>query len=443
MRPIFKELNGFVRRKDEAAVKLSSGSDPNATPAICFIVDDEPAICQFLSSAATECAAMAESFSSIKRLSAGLSKRTPKLIFLDISLEGSDAIDGIRILARSKFTGLVQLISGADRELLNDVRNVGEQYSLRMLPPLPKPLDPGSIKEVFGLLRSKSDATAERATGLPSAIDLKEALQQSWLEFWYQPKIDLRKKTLVGAEMLARVQHPVHGVLGPNTFIPTADKHSLFRLTEHALHEALRAGIEYDEAGFRFRLSINTPVSALMQLRVPAVVRDYHRRRDNWPGLILEVAEDEVLDDPMLALEIATQLKLYGVLLSIDDFGHAYSSLARIKSLPVSELKIDPTFAANCAGDQRNAALCQTIVDLAHRFGCLACAEGIETPDDLRTLHAMGCDYGQGFLLAAPMPKTRLIEALRQRARQARIARPAAPALPTGNDAPQHRPVSH
>src|SRR5215470_3147546 len=124
-----KESHRFVGRGDKAAVNISSGFDPNATPSICFIVDDEPAICQFLSHAATECAAMPESFPSIKRLSAGLSKRTPGLIFLDISLEGSDAIDGIRVLAKSKFSGLVQLISGADRELLNDIRNVGEQYS--------------------------------------------------------------------------------------------------------------------------------------------------------------------------------------------------------------------------------------------------------------------------------------------------------------------------
>jgi len=418
-------------------VSISTGFEPHVTPSICFIVDDEPAICQFLSSTATACAATPESFPSVKRLSAGLSKRTPALVFLDISLEGSDAIDGIRVLAKSKFPGLVQLISGADRELLNDVRRVGEQYSLRMLPPLSKPLDTNTVKAVLGLLRSESDATA------PDAIDLKEALQHSWLEFWYQPKIDLRRKILAGAELLARVKHPVHGVLGPNTFIPTADKHSLFRLTEHALHEALRAGIECSEAGFNLRLAINAPVSALMQLRVPAIVREYHRVRDGWPGLILELTEDEILDDSKFAHEIAIQFRLYGVLLSIDDFGHAYSSLARIKSLPVAELKIDSSFVSNCAVDQRNAALCQTVVDLAHRFGCLACAEGIETMEELRALQAMGFDYGQGFLLAAPMPKSQLIQALQQRARQARgIPRPEAPVLPPSNSASRHRPSS-
>src|SRR5262249_16301917 len=123
----------------------------------------------------------------------------------------------------------------------------------------------------------------------------------------------------------------------------------------------------------------------------------------------------------------------------IDDFGHAYSSLARIKSLPVAELKIDSSLASNCAVDKRNAALCQTIVDLAHRFGCLACAEGIDTMDGLRALSAMGCDYGQGFLLAAPMPKKQLIQTLQQRTRQARIARRTALEVPSLNGAPHAR----
>jgi EAL domain-containing protein (putative c-di-GMP-specific phosphodiesterase class I) len=409
--------------------------EPHVARSTCFIVDDEPAICQFLSSTAAACDATPESFPSVKRLSAGLSKRTPGLIFLDISLEGSDAIDGIRVLAKSKFPGLVQLISGAEREFLEDVRVVGEQYSLRMLPPLSKPLDPATVKGVLGLLRSERDAA------VPDAIDLKEALQHSWLEFWYQPKIDLRRKMLAGAELLARVKHPVHGVLGPHAFVPTADKHSLFRLTEHALHEALRAGVEYNEAGFNLCLAINAPVSALMQLRVPAIVREYHRVRDGWAGLILEVTEDEILEDLRSVHEIAIQLKLYGVQLSIDDFGHAYSSLARIKSLPVAELKIDSSFTSNCAGDQSNAALCQTVVDLAHRFGCLACAEGIETMEELRALQAMDCDYGQGFLLAAPMSKSQLIQALQQRTRQPRNAPPAAaPVSPPLQEASRHRP---
>src|SRR5712671_358359 len=128
MWPILDELSSLFGAKDEAgAIDTSAGTRraSDLAQSICFIVDDEPAICRFLSAAATASATLPESFSSIKRLSAGLSKRVPGLVFLDISLEGSDAIEGIRLLAKSRFAGLVQLISGADRELLDDVRRIG------------------------------------------------------------------------------------------------------------------------------------------------------------------------------------------------------------------------------------------------------------------------------------------------------------------------------
>src|ERR1700736_3753316 len=103
---ILEELRSLFGAKDETAVlNTSAANGRHVANAVCFIVDDEPAICKFLSAAATASAARPESFSSVKRLSAGLSKRTPGLVFLDISLEGSDAIDGIRLLAKSKFPG--------------------------------------------------------------------------------------------------------------------------------------------------------------------------------------------------------------------------------------------------------------------------------------------------------------------------------------------------
>ena len=118
--------------------------------------------------------------------------------------------------------------------------------------------------------------------------------------------------------------------------------------------------------------------------------------------------------DVEAAQEIATQLKIYNIELAIDDFGKGYSSLARLKKLPFSELKLDMGFVKDCATDTDNAAICQMTIDLAHQFGSLAVAEGIESPEDLRAVHQMGCDIGQGFLLAAPMSRDRLLGSLQQ-----------------------------
>jgi EAL domain-containing protein (putative c-di-GMP-specific phosphodiesterase class I) len=109
--------------------------------------------------------------------------------------------------------------------------------------------------------------------------------------------------------------------------------------------------------------------------------------------------------DVDLLNEIAIQLRLYGVTLSIDDFGTAYSTLARFLHLSFSEVKLDRSFVTGCAADPMKRALCQTVINLAHRFDASACAEGVETGGDLAALTAMGCDLAQGYLIGKPMPR--------------------------------------
>jgi EAL domain-containing protein (putative c-di-GMP-specific phosphodiesterase class I) len=106
----------------------------------------------------------------------------------------------------------------------------------------------------------------------------------------------------------------------------------------------------------------------------------------------------------------------YNVRLAIDNFGRAYSSLAKVDELPFEELKLDRAFVADCGTDKVNAPLCKTVIDLAHGFGRYVVADGIEKAADALALVSMGCDYGQGFLLGRPMPQERFISLLRQRA---------------------------
>jgi EAL domain-containing protein (putative c-di-GMP-specific phosphodiesterase class I) len=250
--------------------------------------------------------------------------------------------------------------------------------------------------------------------GARPQVDIDEALDEQWLEIWYQPKIDLRRKCLAGAEALARIHHPTLGVLLPGSFL-TVDDDQLARLTEHALVSTLYDWTVFDEAGFNLHLAINVPVSALMRLPVPTLVHEYRPQSDRWPGLVVEVKEDEIVRDIALSNEIAKQLKVSGVTVAIDDFGGGYSSFASLRELPFAELKIDHSFVKDCATEGTNGAICQTAIDLAHRFGSVAVAEGIESMADLQALQVMRCDYGQGILLAPPMPKERFIELLNSR----------------------------
>ena len=120
---------------------------------------------------------------------------------------------------------------------------------------------------------------------------------------------------------------------------------------------------------------------------------------------MLEINEDEIVKDLPLIQKVEKELRPLGISFAVDDFGRAYSTIAQLKDVPFSELKIDRSFVANCNADRMNAGLCQTIIELAHRLGSKAVAEGVENAAELRALHGMGCDMGQGYLFARPMPR--------------------------------------
>src|SRR5262249_33756301 len=133
-----------------------------------------------------------------------------------------------------------------------------------------------------------------------------------------------------------------------------------------------------------------------------AILREHRPRATSWPGLIMEVTEDEILHDLKIANDVAESLREFNCTLALDDFGAGYSSLARLRQLPFSELKIDRSYVTSCHIDRVNAGLCETIVELAQRFGLTSVAEGIETVHESHKLQAIGCQIGQGYLFAKP-----------------------------------------
>ena len=255
-------------------------------------------------------------------------------------------------------------------------------------------------------------------------IAIAEALRNRWFEIWYQPKIDLKRKCLAGAEALARIRHPQLGVLLPGSFQPEVDEESVAELAQQALVATLCDWAMFEEAGFNLHLAINIPVGVLLKLPVEALVNEFRPQSERWPGLLVEVTEDQIVRDLALAQKIASQLQVSGIKIAIDDFGAGYSSFSSLRELPFAELKLDRSFVQGCATDATNAAICQTAIDLAHRFGSAAVADGVESQADLQALMVMGCDFGQGALVSPPMPKERFLELLRQRMSRPRSASP-------------------
>ncbi len=288
--------------------------------------------------------------------------------------------------------------------------------------------DPKNVRNWSGLIKNlaqeERSLVNSQSVAPPPRIVVAEALRNNWFEIWYQPKIDLKRKCLAGAEALARIRHPQLGVLPPGNFVADVDEDSVAELAEHALLATLCDWTMFDEAGFNLHLAVNVPVSVLFKLPIPRLVAEYRPKSERWPGLILEVTEDQIARDMALANEIATQLRVDGITIAIDDFGAGYSSFSGLRNLPFAELKIDRTFVTGCATDAANAAICQTVIDLAHRFGSAAVAAGVESQADLQALMVMGCDFGQGVMIAPPMPKERFLELLRQRMNRPRAATP-------------------
>jgi len=248
-----------------------------------------------------------------------------------------------------------------------------------------------------------------------SKIPLGEVLRRDWFELFYQPKIDLKSMRLSGVEALVRARHPERGVLPPAVFLPGASEEDLLVLTERVILTALRDWDIFAEYGVGLKMAVNVPVSAFVKLPLAEMLRDARPRAANWPGLIMEVTEDEIINDLNLANDVAAALREHQCNLALDDFGAGYSSLARLRQLPFSELKIDRSYVMNCDADKLNAGLCETIVELGKRFGLKTVAEGIETTHESHKLQGIGCHVGQGYLFAKPMAKGQLIGLMRKR----------------------------
>lgn len=400
----------FSERSEPApeGAGLAGGAEAARERPLCYIVDDEAGVCTFITECLRQLDLDSRAFLTEEDFLRAFAEETPDLIILDVSLEGGDAVDIVRLLAERKFAGAVQLISGRSPEILEDVRRIGARRSLKMLPVLHKPFRAEEIRRVV------TSRSLKARSGADVNVDLGEALQREWLEFWYQPKVSLHHGRIIGAEALARLRHPEHGLLLPANFLPEAGAGDLETLGETALRQALRDGDTLARAGHDVEIAVNMPVEALVTLPIASIVGETCRNMQTKPPLVIEVTEDQVVEDTELAFEIATQLKIYDISLSIDDFGRGFSSMARLKEIPFKELKLDRDFVLNCSTDDANRALCHTIIELAHQFDSVAVAEGIDNHADLETITELGCELGQGFWFAEAMPLERFAGLMRE-----------------------------
>lgn len=240
--------------------------------------------------------------------------------------------------------------------------------------------------------------------------ELRHALDQNHFVLHYQPLLSIRDNRVCGFESLVRWNHPTYGLVRPDAFIEATERnHLIVPLTEWILVEALTQHQRWASAGLgRFNIAVNVPPVLLKLQGFVDLVDSIFVRTDCDPRyLTIEITEGTFIDETTV-LAVLRALRKRGVTLAIDDFGAGYSSMKRLKSLPIDVLKIDRSFLANVANDASDAMIVESLVKVGQGFGKKVVAEGIETPDQLRFLERIGCDIAQGFFIKHPMAEAEL-----------------------------------
>ena len=247
------------------------------------------------------------------------------------------------------------------------------------------------------------DVGSEQSLTLLS--ELRQAIGANELRLFLQPKIDVARHTIVGAEALVRWQHPTRGMVPPMKFIPFAEDTGFVRqLTLWIFEEAARQWQALHAAGLH-RISVNLSTRDLLDPELPTRF-DAILRRQGVPAtaFCLEITESAVMNEPKRALAMLNTLAAAGFELSIDDYGEGQTSLSYLKTLPVHELKIDQIFIKQIDRDAKDATIVRSTIGLAHSLGFRAVAEGVENEAIMVLLRELGCDEAQGFHLGRPMP---------------------------------------
>ena len=233
---------------------------------------------------------------------------------------------------------------------------------------------------------------------------LRRGIERGELFLQYQPKIDLKTREVVGVEALVRWQHPDRGMVPPNDFIPLAEHTGLIGpLTMSVLNMALAQAKVWADGGHHIPVAVNISARNLSDDAFAEKVKVLLVKHAVPSGLLeIEVTESAVMLEPEKSARILNELHAIGIRIAIDDFGAGYTSLAQLKNLPISELKIDKSFILTMHSNADDAMIVKSMIDLGHSLKMKVVAEGIETAFALNTLADLQCDIGQGYHLCRP-----------------------------------------
>lgn len=324
---------------------------------------------------------------------ASLSEKILKTLSSPFSIEGHElfttASIGISLYPKDA-EEVEMLIANADTAMYRSKEHGGNSYQFY------SPVMNKESMERAGLLNS-----------------LHTALERGEFEVYYQPKVDLCKRKIIGTEALLRWKNPQLGFVSPARFIPLAEESGLIlSIGEWVLRTACAQNKKWQEMGF-FDLSVAVNVSTrqFYQSHIDTIIANVLAETNLYPhDLEIEITESVIVRSS--AIEKMHKLKKLGISIAIDDFGTGYSSLRYLKDFPIDNLKIDQSFVRNCKVDPKIKAITSTVISLAHLLHLNVTAEGVETEEELAYLQSQACNIIQGYYFSKPLPAKELTDLL-------------------------------
>jgi diguanylate cyclase (GGDEF)-like protein len=309
---------------------------------------------------------------------------------LHTAITATFEIDGVELDVEASFGVVVSGMHGDDTSTLMQRADIA-MYAAK--------------KQGMGILTYDAESDRRSPEHLTILGDLRRGLDRGELFLDYQPKVSLNTGQVTGVEALVRWQHPVRGLVRPDEFIPCAELTGIIgSLTYYVLNLALSQVRVWADAGINIPVAVNISARNLLDDKLVFQIVELLECHQLSPTmLVLEVTESAMMLDCHAARTILMRLHSMGIRIAIDDFGAGYTSLAQLKDLPISELKIDKSFVLAMQSNKANELIVRSVVELGHNLGMEVIAEGVETADVLNTLGRLDCDIAQGFHLCRPI----------------------------------------
>ncbi|MFQ6005365.1 MAG: EAL domain-containing protein [Woeseia sp.] len=372
----------------------------NQIPNRLLIIDDEAAICDFISTVAEKIGYEVRATDDPDEFLSLLDEFRPSTLIIDLNMPKVDGIELLGILGAKQYQGAIMVISGAEARVLAAAKKSGTSHGLKMLGVVQKPISLSDLRDTLQAARTMQRVVTES--------DLREALELGQLTIHYQPIVarqDNDEWRIAGAEALARWQHTEFGLLKSDEFITLAEEAGLISaVTDYVFRTVVEQMHVWHDGGMDVGIAVNVASELMSDPDFPdRLMVLFEEYRVDSSRLTIEVSEYTAMQAAEHDLDVLARLRLKGVQLSIDNFGTGHSSLSQLFRLPFSQLKIDRLFVMEISSDAEARAIVRASINLAHNLNMRVCATGVHSREIWDFLDAEGCDTAQGYFFSKPV----------------------------------------